>query len=99
MDDRLLLPSNNRSFTFSIGRRRSLSIHQEVGRSRPHARESEGLWDARVFGDTEGHEHVARGVRWLAGRPQGVAAAALAALLRSLVFEKVTVVFEQPPAT
>ncbi len=27
------------------------------------------------------------------------AAAALAALLRSLAFEKVTVVFEQPPAT
>jgi len=29
----------------------------------------------------------------------GEAAAALAALLRSLGFEKVTVVFEQPPAT
>jgi hypothetical protein len=31
--------------------------------------------------------------------PDFTAAAALAALLRSLGFEKVTVVFEQPPAT
>jgi hypothetical protein len=62
-----------------------------------------------VFGHTEGHDHAARGVRWLTGRPREVdpprsfsgdeAAAALAALLRSLGFEKVTVVFEQPPAT
>jgi len=43
-----------------------------------------------VFGHTDGHDHAARDVRWLA-------AAALAALLRSLAFEKVTVAFEQPP--
>jgi hypothetical protein len=62
-----------------------------------------------VFGHTEGHDHGARGVRWLTGVLERLihredlsgdqAAAALAALLRSLGFEKVTVVFEQPPAT
>jgi hypothetical protein len=58
---------------------------------------------------TEGHDHAARGLRWLAGVREKLirredlsgdeAAAALAALLRSLGSEKVTVVFEQPPAT
>jgi hypothetical protein len=69
------------------------------------------LWDGRVFGHTEGHDHAARGVRWLATRPREVdppkvdpprdlsGDEAAAALLRSLGFEKVTVVFEQPPAT
>jgi hypothetical protein len=62
-----------------------------------------------VFGHTEGHDH---GLEAFGGSP-GVlerlirredlsgdeAAVALPALLRSLGFEKVTVVFEQPPAT
>jgi hypothetical protein len=60
-----------------------------------------------VFGHTEGHDQGVRGVRWLAERSReedppredlsGDEAAA--ALLRALGFEKVTVVFEQPPAT
>jgi hypothetical protein len=64
------------------------------------------LWDARVFGHTEGHDQRARGVPWLPGvlerlirREDLSGEEAAAALLRSLGFEKVTVVFEQPPAT
>ena len=60
-----------------------------------------------MFGHTEGHDQRARGVPWLTGRPREVdpprgdlsGDEAAAALLRSLGFEKVTVVFEQPPAT
>jgi len=59
-----------------------------------------------VFGHTEGHDHAARGVRWLTGvlerlirREDLSSDEAAAALVRSLGFEKVTVVFEQPPAT
>ncbi|HUF58412.1 MAG TPA: hypothetical protein VMR89_02855 [Actinomycetota bacterium] len=65
------------------------------------------LWDARVFGHTEGHDHGA--LEAFGGSP-GVlerlirredlsGEEAAAALLRSLRFEKVTVVFERPPAT
>ena len=58
---------------------------------------------------TEDHDHAVRGVRCSPGVPERLirredlsgdqAAAALAAPLRSLGFEKVTVVFEQPLAT
>ena len=62
-----------------------------------------------MFGHTEGHDHAARAFGGSPGVLERLirredlsgdeAAAALAALLRSLGFEKVTVVFEQPPAT
>ena len=59
-----------------------------------------------MFGHTEGHDHAARGVRWLPGfleklirREDLSGEEAAAALLRSLGFGTVTVVFEQSPAT